>query len=217
MRKFYLLLIISLLQIKTYAQTDSTKTGKIPFSLDYYKKKTYLAVDEIGGLFGITGLSKNTYFFSYHSVNAYQFDPHAYVGLGFGVEVSGKDQLLLNEGGSHNSLMFPLYAEIRGTFGSKKVAPILSAKGGYSFYVAPPTKPSGVIGGAMAQWQFGFKAFISKWATFNFSVGYRLQYLAIPPQYYAQFSDILSPDQPGPTHKTQEPYHFATVHAGFTY
>jgi|GEM_PF-2197071 len=218
-----LLAAFTVTAITAAAQTADTTTTVNTFKNGKPKPKNlnqrhYVTIDEIGGIFGFSGYSKGKYFFSYHSCNAYQINRYMYIGPGFGIEVSGPKGLLIKKDNSTTSMMIPVFVEYRATLGTKRVAPIVSQKVGYSFYL--PAKNPGLIGGVMAQSQIGMKVFLNDWATMNFSVGYRLQYLDVPEKYYAQFNDMREPlpnqsadDLPRSPHVFQ----FATFHVGFTY
>lgn len=201
---------------QTQSVTDTFSNGKK--KPQHLNERHYLAIDEIGGIFGFSGYSKGKYFFSYHSCNAYQINRYMYVGPGFGIEVSGPKGLLIKKDNSTTSMMIPVFVEYRATLGTKRVAPIISQKVGYSFYL--PAKNPGLIGGVMAQSQIGMKVFLNDWATMNFSVGYRLQYLDIPEKYYAQFNDMREPlpnQSPDDLPRVPHVFQFATFHVGFTY
>ena len=193
---------------------DTLRNGKPkPHSLH---ERKYVTTDEIGGIFGFTGLSKGRYFFSYHSSNVWQINRYFYIGPGFGFEIGGKNSIKFDNGNKQDaSIMMPLFMELRIVPGEKRIMPMISQKQGYTFYFAG--KKPGVVGGAMSQTQVGFKLMMNKWASFNMSVGYRLQYIAIPAQFANQFGDL----EPMPTDVKPAPlrkvYHYATIHVGFTY
>lgn len=218
MRKNLLFITLLTLAIGSFAQSDSTAVKSKKFSWDKLRKSRYISSDEIGALIGFAGRAPGKMYFSYHSINGWQFNKHAYVAPGFGIELSGKNGTMVNEGNTTTSLMVPIFGEIRYSFLEKKVSPFLSAKTGYSFYVAGPHPSSTIVGGGMVQLQFGVKTYISKNAAFNISAGYRLQELSVPEKFASQFSDAI-PTAPGQIDvpKTQEFYHYATVHVGFTY
>ena len=219
MKKILLSSFTLLLLLNCFGQADTSAIRKKGFSFDKVRKTHAIFTDEIGGLFGIGGLAKGKMWFSYQSVSSYQFDPHAYFGIGFGVEAAGKTGVMLDEGGSKTAVMFPLFGELRASFLSKRVSPYLSQKAGYSFYGAGPKPRAEIIGGAMIETQLGIKTFISTKAAFNLSVGYRLQCLAVPPAYASQYSDVspvLSAGSVTPAKKV-EYYNYLSVHAGFTY
>ena len=215
MKKLLLLLSTTLLLLSGYAQTD-TSAAKKKFDFEKTKNSRYLATDEIGTLIGLSGHAAKKIYFSYHTVNSWQFDRHAYVGAGTGLELTGKKGLLLNEGNSQAAMMIPLFCELRASFLSKRVSPYFSAKSGYSFYLDFPS-PS-LIGGGFVEGQIGLKAFINRNSSFNFSVGYRMQCLAVPEKYASQFSDIVPGTAPsGTSAKTTEYFNFLSIHAGFCY
>ncbi len=218
MKKHLLLIFTLFLAVATFAQQDSVKVKSKKFSWDKLKNSRYISSDEIGGLIGFGGRAPGKMYFSYHSVNGWQFNKHTYFAPGFGIEVSGKNGTMVNEGNTTTSLMVPLFGEIRYSFLSKKVSPFISQKAGYSFYVPGPKPSSSIIGGGMMQTQLGVKAYITRNAAINFSVGYRLQLLAVPPKYSSQFSDGIptTPNQID-VQKTQEFYHYLSFHLGFTY
>ena len=199
-------------EIPTYP--DTLRNGK-PKPKSLHERK-YVTTDEIGGIFGFAGLSKDRYFFSYHSSNVWQINRYFYIGPGFGFEIGGKNSIKFDNGNKQDaSIMMPLFMELRIVPGEKRIMPMISQKQGYTFYFAG--KKPGVVGGAMSQTQIGFKLMMNKWASFNMSAGYRLQYLAIPAQFANQFGDL----EPMPTDVKPAPlrkvYHYATIHIGFTY
>jgi hypothetical protein len=218
MKKNLLLVLAVFLTLGVFAQNDSIPAKSRKFSWDGLKNSRYISSDEIGGLIGFAGRAPGKMYFSYQSINGWQFNKHTYIAPGFGIELSGKNGTLVNEGNTNMSLMVPLFGEIRYSFLSKKVSPFISQKMGYSFYVPGPKPSSTIIGGGMMQTQIGIKAFISRNAAINFSVGYRLQLLAVPNQYATQFNDGIpaTPNQID-VQKTQEFYHYFTFHLGFTY
>ena len=215
MKKLLLVLTGAFIIVSGYAQTDSVAVKK-KFDFEKTKNTRYLAIDEVGALIGLSGHAANKMYFSYQTINAWQFDRHAYVGAGTGLEVTGKKGLLLNEGNSNAAIMIPIYGEIRGSFLRKRFSPYVSAKAGYSFYLDTPG-PS-LIGGGFVEGQLGLKTFIAPNASFNFSVGYRMQCLAVPEKYSSQFSDMVpGSGAPGSSNKTVEYYNFLSIHAGFCY
>jgi hypothetical protein len=216
MKKLLLALAGACFFYVTQAQSDSATftTGK--FDFEKTKNPRYLATDEIGTLIGLSGHTTNKIWFSYQTVNSWQFDRHVYAGLGTGLEASGKKGLLLDEGSTKSAIMVPLYCELRASFLSKRFSPYFSAKSGYSFYLDFPNPQ--LIGGGFVESQLGLKTFINRNSSFNFSVGYRLQCLAVPEKYAAQFSDIVpGTGRSGSNQKTTEYYNFLSIHAGFCY
>lgn len=194
--------------------SDTLRNGKPkPKSLH---QRGYVTTDEIGGIFGFAGNSKGRYFFSYHSSNVWQVNRYFYIGPGFGFEIGGKNSIKFDNGNKTNaSIMMPIFMELRIVPGEKRIMPIISQKQGYTFYFAG-RKP-GLVGGAMSQTQIGFKLMMNKWASFNMSAGYRLQYIGVPAKYASQFGDqppMPYEDKPAALSKV---YHYATIHVGFTY
>ncbi len=216
MKKLLFPLSLILILVNANAQTDTTTIIKGKFDFEKTRNTRYISTDEIGTLIGLSGHSANKMFFSYQTVNSWQFDRHAYVGAGTGLEATGNKGLLLNEGNSKSAIMIPVYCELRASFLSKRLSPYLSAKTGYSFYLDFPTPA--LVGGGFVEGQVGLKAFINRNSSFNFSVGYRLQCLAVADKYASQFSDIVpGAGPPGQTTKTVEYFNFLSIHAGFCY
>jgi hypothetical protein len=216
MKKLILALIGACILLSAYAQTDTVAATKGKFDFEKTKNPRYLSTDEIGTLIGLSSHTAKKTYFSYQTINEWQFDRHVYVGAGTGLEVSGKKGVLLDEGNSQAAIMIPLYCEIRASFLSKRVSPYLSAKTGYSFYLDSPD-PS-LVGGGFVEGQVGLKTFIARNASFNLSVGYRMQCLAVAEKYASQFSDIEPGyGTPGGNTKTVEYFNFLSIHAGFCY
>jgi hypothetical protein len=219
MKKNLLLTLTIFLTMATFAQNDSVAVKSKKFSWDKLKNSRYISSDEVGGLIGIAGRAPGKMYFSYQSINGWQFNKHTYIAPGFGIELSGKNGTMVNEGtNTTTNLMIPLFGEIRYSFLSKKVSPFISQKTGYSFYLPGPKPSSTIVGGAMMQTQIGVKAYITRYAAVNFSVGYRLQCLAVPSKFSSQFNDAV-PTVPSQIDvpKTDEFYHYLTFHLGFTY
>jgi hypothetical protein len=216
MKSVAIISVIIFASTLVHAQADTTKTNQRKFSFEKTKNQRYLSTDEIGTLIGLAGNSAGKIFFSYQTVNSWQFDRHIYFGPGTGLEVTGGKNILLNEGNSKSAIMIPMFAEIRACVLSKRVSPYFSDKAGYTFYLATP-KP-GLIGGGFIETQVGIKAFITKNASFNLSVGYRLQCLSVPSVYASQFGDMANiPAGESQSSKTIEYFHFLSIHAGFCY
>ena len=105
--------------------------------------------------------------------------------------------------------------ELRIVPGEKRIMPMISQKQGYTFYFAG-RKP-GLVGGAMSQTQVGFKLMMNKWASFNLSAGYRLQYIGVPAKYASQFGNLQPMPYEDKPAALSNVYHYATIHLGFTY
>lgn len=226
--KYLLTIIACSIFAFTYAQQDGLSSEVMPDStrVDTLRngkpkpkslhERGYVTTDEIGGIFGFAGNSKGRYFFSYHSSNVWQLNRYFYIGPGFGFEIGGKNSIKFDNGNKTNaSIMMPIFMELRIVPGEKRIMPMISQKQGYTFYFAG-RKP-GLVGGAMSQTQIGFKLMMNKWASFNMSAGYRLQYIAVPARYAAQFGEqppMPYQDKPAALSKV---YHYATIHVGFTY
>jgi len=155
MKKLPLLLTAVFIILMAHAQNDTASLTRNKIDFEKTKNPRYLATDEIGTLIGLSGHTTNKTWFSYQTVNSWQFDRHAYVGAGTGLEASGKNGILLNEGNTKSAIMIPLYCELRASILSKRFSPYFSAKTGYSFYLGFPDP--GLIGGGFVEGQLGLK------------------------------------------------------------
>jgi len=216
MKKLLFALTTTFIFLSAHAQTDTANITQGKFDFEKTRNTRYISTDEIGSLIGLGGHTKGKAFFSYQTVNAWQFDRHIYLGPGTGLEMTGKKGLMLDEGNSKAAIMIPLFCELRACFLSKRVSPYFSAKSGYAFYLDSPSPA--FMGGGFIEGQLGLKTFINRNSSFNFSVGYRMQCIAVPDKYASQFSDIVpGSGAPGANTKTNEYFNFLSIHAGFCY
>lgn len=171
-----------------FPSEQSINKVKPKFLMDSVRAKGYCGIYEFGGLFGFAGNNVSKYvvfkngsyfkfsqpYFTLKAVQGYHLNRKLFLGAGTGLDVTG--------GGRWESLILPVFMEVRGFFIKNRVAPFVSQQTGYAMEFTRSSITNGwdktFAGGFQSESKVGFRVMIDKRASFNFSVGYRMQHLA---------------------------------------
>ena len=170
-------------EIKTEAtpSADNQKSNS-KFDNNKVKSKGFSNITEIGGIFGAGNSTFTTYtsavikypnqtnLFSLTTINGYQFNRNAFLGLGVGLE-TGK-----------TTINFPLFLDVRYYPLKKRVTPVIDLGAGYALNwlrstrsTRSTTQVSMTKGGALAYSQVGVRIYVSQNVSWIFGLGYRFQ------------------------------------------
>ncbi len=130
-----------------------------------YKKSGYTSILEAGYSYGVGKVKLNNYYtnngdraFAFRWTNGYQFNQHFSMGLGLGMDVYQKTNLI------------PIMADVRLNPFKGEITPSLILNAGKAFNINELSD-----NGAIFHVQLGVKTFISKNTAFLFNVGYKWQ------------------------------------------
>jgi hypothetical protein len=126
-------------------------------------KRGYLGMINIGYGIRVGQDSKGTDFAKFDFVNGYQFNPYLYTGFGTGL------RYYFDNG--QNSLVIPMFVDIRGHFSDYFIAPYIAIGLGYSLEATPQFQGLGF----MINPSIGATFKTGKYVALNFGIGYVLQ------------------------------------------
>ena len=123
----------------------------------------YLGMINIGYGIGVGQDSKGTDFAKFDFINGYQFNPYLFTGFGTGL------RYYFDNG--QNSLVIPMFADIRAHFSDSFISPYIAIDLGYSLEATPQFQGFGF----MINPSIGATFKTGKYVALNFGVGYILQ------------------------------------------
>lgn len=153
-----------------------------------FKEKGYYNVTSVALLLG---QGQNGYLPvpSLTTINGWQFNKHAYAGLGIGFEY-------------YEWAVMPIFADARYILKQEKVSPFGAIKLGYSFPVEKPTQYDNGYGGINDYYggiqlnpELGLSIRTSKITSLLLSIGYHFQQLSYEESYYNWWENNLATEK----------------------
>jgi hypothetical protein len=132
---------------------------KLPF---HYESRGYVNITDFGLLIGSGGNAQNA-IFSVSSVNGYTFSSRFITGAGIGLEL-------------YETLLMPLYADMRVILLKSRIMPYAGIKAGYSFSLEDPSPAWGESYDAQGGFTWGAGAGIFIWTGERSSLEINLSY-----------------------------------------